>query len=582
MLNASSYEMSSVLLGSLALVVGVTIIAQIIYALKGQIFEFDGRLAKQEILFAIICFQVVMQFGFGFSIYAVKQTELQNDSFDSAYAYFIELQQTAPDNTSAGYLSLNLEAKMPEYVEAVLIVTSDEKFNVNQYFQFPISGGKLLMKKSQSYFNGQLRDFALSLLMSLVISVLLMAEMVYLAIKYIGNRNNRVNICPSDYLRQVAFLFYFAGFLGTSFVPIMARNFESGNPNADFIAGLPYSVEALANCAAILLATRFFRKKGWKPPYIMGVVLFITGLVSSALSPNIFIFIASRALTGVGYGFCWMTLRNVATLSGDRAEKFSSLFSGIYAGIMCGVAFGTVLADIIGYNAVLLVSAVLTIAAAVFPMTLKNETGVLGKTDSEKIQLNAKDIGIFAVFLALVVIPTCISDAFCGYVLPLYINNLELPTAYIGRVTLVYNLSLVYISSTVLIKLVKKLFKNVLIQNAAHMVFIALALFAAAFIGGFQAMIIAAMLLGSVDGFGFSVQNSYILDTRISKKIGIAHMLTYISLFKKFGAMLGPLVFGLFIMNGFQGLGIMAFVFIICIAAAVTVIMCIQKGGEAR
>ena len=578
MLDASSYEMSSVLFRSLALVVTVTIIAQIIYALKGQIFEFDGRLAKQEILFAIICFQVIMQFGFGFSIYAVKQTELQNGSFDSAYEYFVELQQSTADNTAASYISIDLEAKKPESVESVLIISADEKIDVNQYFQFPISGGRLLMKKSQAYFNRHLRDFALSLVMSLVISVLLMAEMVFLAIKYIGNRSSLGNICPSEYLRQVAFLFYFAGFLGTSFVPIMARNFESGNPNADFIAGLPYSVEALANCIAILLSARFFRKKGWKPPYIMGVVLFLLGLISSALSPNIFIFITSRALTGVGYGFCWMTLRNVAAVSEDRAQKFSSLFSGIYAGIMCGVAFGTVLADIIGYNAVLLVSAVLTIAAAVFPMTLKNETGVLGKTDSVQISVNAKDIGIFVVFLALVVIPTCISDAFCGYVLPLYINNLELPTAYIGRVTLIYNLSLVYISSTVLIKLVKKLFKNVLIQNAAHMIFIALALFAAAFLGGFQAMVVAAMLLGSVDGFGFSVQNSYILDTQVSKKIGTARMLTYFSLFKKFGAMLGPLVFGLFIMNGFQGLGIMAIVFIFCVAAAVAAIMFMQKG----
>ena len=582
MLNASSYVMSSVLLGSLSLIVGVTIIAQIIYALKGQIFEFDGRLAKQEILFAIICFQVVMQFSFGFSIYAVKQTELQNASFDDAYAWFVELQQSAPDNTIEAFLSLNLETNMPECVESVMVVSGDNIINVNQYFQFPISGGRLLMQRSQQYYNRHLRDFAFSLIMSLVISVLLMAEMVFLAIKYIGNRGDKAAVCPSEYLRQVAFLFYFAGFLGASFVPIIARNFVSGNPNADFIAGLPYSVEALANCVAILFATRFFRKEGWKPPYFTGVLLFFTGLITSAFSPNIFAFIASRALTGVGYGFCWMTLRNAATLSGDRVERFSGLFSGIYAGIMCGVAFGAMLADIIGYNSVLLVSAALTVAAAIFPMTLKNKSCVPDVANNGKVRVSLKDMVIFIVFLVLIVIPTCISDAFCGYVLPLYTNNLELPTAYIGRVSLIYNLCLVYISSTVIIKLVKKLIKNTLFQNAVHMIFISLALLAAAFLGGFQAMIVAAMLLGFVDGFGFAVQNSYILDTQVCKRIGTARMLTYFSLFKKFGAMLGPLVFGLFIMNGFQRLGIMAFIFFICAITGLAVIMFMQKGKSVQ
>ena len=92
-----------------------------------------------------------------------------------------------------------------------------------------------------------------------------------------------------------------------------------------------------------------------------------------------------------------------------------------------------------------------------------------------------------------------------------------------------------------------------------------------------MAIVIAGALLGMADGFGFSVQNTYVLDTRVAMKFGVVRMLTLFSLFKKFTAMLAPLVFGLFIMNGFQGLGTMAMVFIIIAISGMALIMFLGK-----
>jgi predicted MFS family arabinose efflux permease len=525
-----------------------------------------------------------MQICFGFSLYAVRQTDLQNASFDSAYSHFTVLQQSAADNTASGYNALNLEEDKPEFVESIFCVANDylgvnDSNIIDNYYRFPISGGKLLMKKSPAYFTKRLQEFGVSLLMSLVISILLMAEIVFFFVKFIDSHKDKeaARAGPAGYLRQISFLFYFTGYLGSSFIPILARNLNGDNPNADFIAGLPYSVEALANCLAILLATRFFRKKGWKPPYVMGVCIFIAGLLFSALSPNVYLFIISRAVAGTGYGFCWMTMRNITTLSDDIAGNFSSLTSGIFAGIMCGVAFGAVLADQVGYRNVLLISSLMAVIAAVFPMILRNDTAESSGTQGTDIKLSFTHIAVFIVFLILFVVPTCISDAFCGYLLPLYVNKSNFPTAYVGRASLVYNLCLVYISSTFLRKLVYKFISNQLFHNTLHMLIISLALFAAAYLGGFQAMIIAAALLGSCDGFGFSVQNAFILNTAVSKKIGNAQMLTYFSLFKKFSAMLGPIVFGLFIARGFQGLSAMGTGFLICILIGTTLIVFLRK-----
>jgi len=589
MLDAASNAMSSVLLRSLLLIVGVTILAQIIYALKGQIFEFDGRLAKAEVLFSIICFQLVMQFSFGFSLYAVNQTELQNAGFDSAYAHFIKLQQQTSGNTLADYEKLDLEAGMPENIERVFLAGSDsaEVFNPRLYYRFPVSGGSVLMSRSQQYDTRHLQDFALSLLMSLVVSVLLMAELALLAIKFIGRRDAAERDAqtasgPVGYLRQLAFLFYFTGFLGASFIPIMARGLVGENPAADFIAGLPYSVEAFANCVAILVTARIFRKRGWKPPYLMGVGIFIAGLAASALSPNVFAFIASRAAVGLGYGLCWMTLRNVATLSDNRAAGFADLSSGIYAGIMCGVAFGAVLADSVGFRTVLFISAAIALVAAAFPLMLHNSAGKGGMpaaAQGKDLKLNLRDLGAFAVFLLAIVIPVCIADAFNGYLVPLYVNHLALPTAYIGRVTLVYNLCLVYLSSTLLLRIICRYIKNSLLQNILHVIGISLALLLVAHWGGFMSVLVAGALLGSVDGFGSSVQNAYVLDTRLARKLGVTRMLTLFSLFKKFSAMLAPFALGLFILRGFSGLGILAAVFFICAVVGAIPITLMHKKG---
>ena len=567
MLDAGNSE-SRVMLGRcLFIVAGVTIITQVIYSFKGQIFEHDGRLAAREILFSIICFQCIMQFGFGFAMYAANQIALQNSSLDGAYEYFTELQRLAPENDAAAFRGLDIERNMPEYVESV-VIAEGRAGDPNRHFRFPIDGGTLLMQKSQAYFAARLRQFALDMLMSLVISILLMIEIVYLMTKYLDNMISRERITAPGYLRQLAFLFYFAGFLGSSFVPVLARDLYGDSPNANFIAGLPYSVEALFNCVAILMAAPVFRKFGWKPPYAAGAAVFALGLALSSAASDVYFFIFARAIAGMGYGLCWMTLRNIATVGDNRTEAFGSLTAGTYGGVMSAVAFGAILADKIGYSAVLFLSAILCVALLAFPMMIGNEKPVTAPAQSTagvKIGLVPRDIAAFGVFILLIVIPTVVSDAFCDYFAPLYVNDLGMSTAYIGRVSLVYNLCIVYIGTTIMMKLVTRLFRSELMWNISHMVLVSCALFSIAYIGGITAVMIAAMILGTADGFGFSAQNTYILNTNVSRRVGTVRMLMYISLFKKFAAMFAPAAFGIFL--GIRGgMALMAAIFAICAA----------------
>ena len=78
--------------------------------------------------------------------------------------------------------------------------------------------------------------------------------------------------------------------------------------------------------------------------------------MATAFAGPILLFILARALTGLGYGFCWMTLRNFALFGRNEEEKsegFSLLNAGLYAGINCGSVLGSILADKVGYQIIL-------------------------------------------------------------------------------------------------------------------------------------------------------------------------------------------------------------------------------------
>ena len=116
------------------------------------------------------------------------------------------------------------------------------------------------------------------------------------------------------YIRQIAFFFYLASRLSSAFIPVMAKSLP--NPFSGMsdttVAGFPQSAETLLTCAAIFLTTLLLEKKGWKQPFLTGLSMVAAGTLLSAFSVNLLLFILARAVVGLGYGFCWMTLRRAS------------------------------------------------------------------------------------------------------------------------------------------------------------------------------------------------------------------------------------------------------------------------------
>jgi len=91
---------------------------------------------------------------------------------------------------------------------------------------------------------------------------------------------------------------------------------------------------------------------------------------------------------------------------------------------------------------------------------------------------------------------------------------------------------------------------------------ISLSLFIAGLGSGMFMPLAGAALLGVADSFGFGVQNNYFLSLPAVKNMGDSKSLSILSFIKKMLEMIGPMVFAIMIVIGYQaGIRTMAVIF---------------------
>lgn len=461
-------------------------------------------------------------------------------------------------------------------------------FQKEQYLRFELYNQHL----EESVIRGELMNTSVELLTTLVISVFFSVEMVWLMIKLTTERKQERTLQPTalSYVRQIAFLFYFASRLSAAFIPIMAKNFGETvfGMSTNAAAALPQSTETLLTCAAILITTEILTRKGWKLPFGIGLLLVASGTFLSAVSPTLIVFIGARAVVGLGYGFCWMTLRNLALFGKNDSEQawgFSMLNAGLYAGMNCGSSLGAILAEKFGYQNVFFIAAALTLLCS--GVIIRMENAVLPRR--EEVLPEEKEHVSFSVWEKLQVIsfsvfmiaPSCIVASYLGYFLPLYFESMGRGVADVGRAQLLYGVVIVYIGPR-LSRMIIERDKNLLISNYVYNLLFSAGLLIVGGFGGMTMAIIAVLCLAVADSFGFSVQNNYFLALPPVKNMGGSKSLSYLSLLKKITEMLGPTMFALVITLGFErGVQLLGGVFIAALAMFfLTQIVYKKKKGE--
>lgn len=569
---------------------GAAVVTIALFFMKGPALDVYGRVETGNIMAMMVSVLVVIQLAFSFAAYSQKDQRLRYEMYSDMRHVIAQLDTYDSDAQLARMLDEAVENS--EVCEAVDIIDSMGGVRVSsgsspagardnmQRYEFPfLSGSRIVFWIDGNYRSGQVFRIWLDLMTTLVISIFFSVEMVWGMIGLVNRKDTADKPAALYFVRQTAFLFYFASRMSAAFIPIMAKSLNNSlsRLGANFAAGIPQSAETLLTCAAIFAATELLTRKGWKLPFAAGLGLVALGTVLGALSQDLAVFILARAVVGLGYGFCWMTLRNLALFGQDEREKtwgFSMLNAGLYAGMNCGSALGSILAERFGYRNVFLMAAVLTALCSVFIMRMEN--AVLPKSEQarekeERSPLLLRDKLQVISFSVFMIAPSCIVGSYLSYYLPLYYESIGRSVSDVGRAQLIYGLIIVYVGPYLSAKIIDRS-GNLIWANLAYNIVFSAGLLAAGIMGGIAASLLAVLCLGVADSFGFGAQNNYFLALPAVTAMNSGKSLSCLSFLKKITEMLGPTVYSAAILLGFEwGLIVMGALFmaaVLCYGAS--------------
>lgn len=570
---------------------GAAVITAALFFIIGPVVSVYGKVETGNIMAMMISVLVVIQLAFSFAVFSQKDQELRYEIYGNMRQAIIQLEKCEGNsqlkqvmNTvisdTDGFEGMVITGKGGDYLSAGKIQAAQHRGIQKYEFPFP-NGRKIEFDINDDYRMSRIFDIWLNLMTTLVISIFFSVEMVWCMIGIVNRKSASSDAVVSRdrpsalrFVRQIAFLFYFASRMSAAFIPIMAKSLDQDlfNIDANVAAGIPQSAETMFTCVAIFAATELLTRKGWKLPFLAGLGFVALGTFISAAAQNLLIFIVARGVVGLGYGFCWMTLRNLALFGQDEKEKtwgFSMLNAGLYAGMNCGSALGSILAEKFGYRNIFLIAAGLTVLCSIFIMAMENAVlpkkpqvsySKEEKKKTKALRLSEKLQALsFSVFM---IAPSCIVGSYLSYYLPLYYESIGRGVSDVGRAQLIYGLIIVYAGPVLSAKIISKS-NNLLWVNLAYNVIFSIGLLTAGIWGGIIASLLGVVCIGIADSFGFGVQNNYFLALPAVSSMNQEKSLSYLSFLKKMTEMLGPTAFSMMILLGFeQGLTAMGLLFI--------------------
>jgi predicted MFS family arabinose efflux permease len=416
----------------------------------------------------------------------------------------------------------------------------------------PFAGGEVRVLLSRPHVAAKLRAIGLDALTMTVIAFLFMRELFTLLRVTMDSRSRAGRLDTPMLARPAAFGFLFGWALPASFIPLrMEELYEPiAGLSREVVLGLPISAEMLCALGTALLAGAWSDRKGWRQPFSAGIVLAVVGAIVSGRAETGLGFILARGLAGLGYGLAWMSIQSCVFGAGaaSKALAVAGMVAGIIAGHICGTAVGAMLAERFGYGFVFMASAAgmcIPLAFAWIAMRSKQQ----GEGACTIPQARLADLvrlvanPSYAAVLLLSIVPFSICQVgLLFYATPIHLKDMGLSQSTIGRVLMVYGLSVV---------LLGPMLGRLVDRFASKKVFIALGaivggagLLAPLSAEGLPPILLAVFLLGLSSSIGGAAQSVYALRLPVTQSVGAGRAMAIQRAADKLGQMAGPLAFG--------------------------------------
>lgn len=423
--------------------------------------------------------------------------------------------------------------------------------------------GYLRTSLSQSEISKKVREIVYDSITIIVLSMMFILELKFFLLFFMSSSKSS-NISdgsgsgqpmePYKFARPAAFLLLFAWALPLSFIPLKMQLLYVPYPGIEkeLAMGLPISVEMLCALATALMAGGLTDRHGWHLPFVAGIILAAGGALFSAQAESGLAFIGSRGVAGLGYGLAWMAIQGFIfhnSTETNRSLGYATLVAGIFSGHICGTAVGAMLAERFGYDFVFLISASLMTLPMGFVLIFMSrymrqpaETEVVADApvrDLVKLLFN-KDF--FSIMLLSVVPFSLCQVGLLYYAVPIYLDTLEVSQSSIGRVLMVYGLSVIFIAPQISKFMDRsRLKKKYLVLGGLVGSFGLISLY---FISGIGGVLIAVFMLGLSSCLAGPAQPALALKIKMAQKVGRGRSMSIQRAADKFGQMGGPLFVG--------------------------------------
>lgn len=253
-------------------------------------------------------------------------------------------------------------------------------------------------------------------------------------------------------IRLALFLFAAADQLPISFLPLYTR--AAGNPWSWLDESVVISLPLAGYLLAILVATPFVRslsaQLGHRRLLLLAAVPTLAAHLGLYLATTVPEIVLYRTLTGLGYAIASLACQDYVLdiVHKDQRDRSLGMFSTVlFSGIFCGTALGGVLADRLGQSAVFLVSAGLTIVAALLIARLLSPVDAGAGMKPVRSSLGAiwaplRDRHFVTLVFGIAIPAGVLMQAFIAYLVALTLDALGASVADIGRTLMLYFLAI--------------------------------------------------------------------------------------------------------------------------------------------
>ena len=261
-----------------------------------------------------------------------------------------------------------------------------------------------------------------------------------------------------------------------------------------------------------------------------------------------------KALIGIGVGALLVSSNSVAASAQseeEAAEAFTAVNAGTLAGITVGAGIGSIILSFSNFATVYYAGGLILLLGLLLAIFGEDYKEAAMRRQREKMHALRflADRSVWT-FLLLMLMPFLIAISYREYFFPLYAAEMGVTETDIGRIYLLCGLVVIYLGPVLTRALIERLGGKWTTVLASGMMIIATLLFA--FVPTMGAAVVGLLLLSVSISFGYAAQSTYYASLPSVKAYGESRAMGVYSLFDNGGQTLGPMVYGLALLGGYQ------------------------------